>query len=83
MAAIERSQQQTVGAKCQFLLNDKMMEHGEFTMDEKVDISNKKLLIESLLKLVQQTQKSCNEFLSNEMDNEKNTDAPPKKKQRR
>ena len=73
---------QTIGVSCSFSKNKDAMAHGNITIQEKVNINNKKALVDSLLNSIIQMQKSCNDFLTNEIDKEKNKDGPPRKRQR-
>ena len=78
----------TIGVSGQYFMKDNEDTHGKYDFKTEINLSEnakndnekRSLIIDELLKCVNDAKNKSNAFLSNEMSNEKNKDAPPSKK---
>lgn len=76
------SEKINLSIKGSYNFNKTHIKDGDYIVKNDATLNNTKSMTETLLKLVKEAQKKSNEFITNEMDKEKNKDAPPLKKQK-
>ena len=71
-----------IGISGTYHLNNKHVDGGDYKFIEPQQPNNRETNIKFLLDAITKSKNWSNSFITNEMDKEKNKDAPPTKKQR-